>query len=331
MVCDSTYLIDKETNISPKLTELVPILKEIVVENRRKAIIFSEWTTMTYLIGKVLSDLHIGFVEFTGKIPIAKRQSLVTEFQENPDCMVFLSTDAGGVGLNLQNADCIINFDLPWNPAKLNQRIGRVNRIGQKSRTINVVNLVMKDSLEMNVLSGINLKQDLFDAVLEGGADEVDFSRESKDRFLNSVRALFGGEPEITSARTIGPELEDTTPYYLNPKALAEDEPAVDLEAEEYPEEEAAKDEAAIHDTASSAMADTIISTGGSSPSSPMPAEAMVTVLNQGLAFLNSLAVLSTGKALFSDSAGASVTVDKDTGEVVMRFNPPKTTPPERG
>jgi len=73
----------------------------------------------------------------------------------------FLSTDAGGTGLNLQNADCVINFELPWNPAKLNQRIGRVNRIGQKSRTINVINLVMKDSLELNVLAAINLKQNL--------------------------------------------------------------------------------------------------------------------------------------------------------------------------
>jgi hypothetical protein len=245
--------------------------------------------------------------------------------------MVFLSTDAGGVGLNLQNADCIINFDLPWNPAKLNQRVGRVNRIGQKNRTINVVNLVMKDSLEMNVLSGINLKQDLFDAVLEEGADEVDFSRESRDRFLNSVRALFGGEPEITPARTIGTEPEDTTPYYLIPQALAGVEPTVEIEAEEYLEDETAKDEGAIHDEASSAMADTIISTIESSPSSSMPAEAMEMVLNQGLAFLNSLAVLSTGKALFSDSSGASVTVNKDTGEVIMRFNPPKATNPDRG
>ncbi len=79
------------------------------------------------------------------------REQLIDEFRENPNCMVFLFTDSGGVGLNLQNTDCLINFELPWNPAKLNQRIGRVHRIGQKSESINV----------------INLKQELFDAVLE--------------------------------------------------------------------------------------------------------------------------------------------------------------------
>ena len=80
MVCDSTYLIDKQSNTSPKLVELVSILNEIVIEDRRKVIIFTEWTTMTYLIGKVLSELSIDSVEF----------------RNNPDCMVFLSTDAGG-------------------------------------------------------------------------------------------------------------------------------------------------------------------------------------------------------------------------------------------
>jgi len=89
MVCDSTYLIDKQTNISPKLAELVPILQELVIDNHRKIIIFSEWTTMTYLIGKLLSDIGIGFVQFHGKIPPEKRQLLVNEFQNNSECMVF--------------------------------------------------------------------------------------------------------------------------------------------------------------------------------------------------------------------------------------------------
>ena len=87
----------------------------------------------TYLIRKVLSELGIDFMEYTGRVPVEKRQTLIDEFRDNPDSMVFLSTDAGGVGLNLQNTDCLINFELPWNPAKLNQRIGRIHRIGQKS------------------------------------------------------------------------------------------------------------------------------------------------------------------------------------------------------
>ncbi|MEA1911579.1 MAG: DEAD/DEAH box helicase, partial [Spirochaetota bacterium] len=205
-VCDSTYLIDKKTNISPKLVELVTILKDLVLDNRRKIVIFSEWTTMTYLIGKVLSEMEIDFVEFTGKVPVGKRQMLIDEFHENPDCMVFLSTDAGGVGLNLQNSDCVINFELPWNPAKLNQRIGRIHRIGQKHSAVNVINLITKKSIEEKVYAGINLKQELFDAALEGAGDEVDLSRENKNKFINQIRKMFDGEEiEIdTGSKDVG-------------------------------------------------------------------------------------------------------------------------------
>ncbi len=59
---------------------------------------------------------------------MSKRQALIDEFSNNPACTVFLSTDAGRTGLNLQAADSLINFELPWNPAKLNQRIGRITR-----------------------------------------------------------------------------------------------------------------------------------------------------------------------------------------------------------
>ena len=336
MVCDSTYLIDKETNISPKLAELASILKELVVDNQRKAVVFSEWTTMTYLIGKVLSDLEIGFVEFTGKVPTEKRQALVNEFVENEECRVFLSTDSGGVGLNLQNADCIINFDLPWNPAKLNQRIGRVNRIGQKSRTINVVNLVMKDAIEMNVLAAINMKQDLFEAVLDDGADEVDFSSKSKDRFLNSIRCLIGEPEQATSARTSSPEQDESLPHFMNPQVLREDEPEVDLSAEEGQGEDAsvqnasaenaAVENAAVPPAAGQAPIAAVAAPPADASDAPNPAAAaanMEAVLNQGLAFLNSLSMMTTGKSILADGSGARVSVDPDTGEVVMRFKMP--------
>jgi len=147
---------------------------------------------MTYLIGKVLSDLKIDFVEFNGKVPIEKRHRLIEEFRDNPNCMVFLSTDAGSVGLNLQSTDCVINFEMPWNPAKLNQRIGRVNRIGQSSAKINVINLIAKKSIEERVLAGINIKQEVFDAVFDGGVAEVDLSQGKKDSFINKIREMLG-------------------------------------------------------------------------------------------------------------------------------------------
>ena len=312
MVCDSTYLVDRETNISPKLVELVSILRELVLENRRKVIIFSEWTTMTYLIGKALSELGIDFVEFTGKVPVAKRQHLIDEFRNNPDCMVFLSTDAGGVGLNLQNTDCMINFELPWNPARLNQRIGRIHRIGQKSSKINVINLITKNSIEEKVYAGINLKQELFDAALEGKDDEVDMSREKKNKFVNQIRAMFDEEKIETDAGVEEgerPELDEQTPHYLNPEVFREKETEVDVGREEFGDGE--------------------LPSMQQPAASPQPAgqptpEELEAVLNQGMTFLDTLSRMATGSPLSEGGdSGKSVEVDRETGEVVMRFKLP--------
>ncbi len=301
MVCDSTYLIDKQTNISPKLAELANILRELVIENGRKVVLFSEWTTMTYLIGKVLSDMGIDFVELTGKVPTTKRQKLIDEFDSNSSCKVFLSTDAGGVGLNLQSADCVINFELPWNPAKLNQRIGRISRIGQKSSKINVVNLVTKNSIEEKVFAGINLKQELFDAVLSGGVDEIDFSQESKAKFVNQIRAMFGEEPIEPSVKTVPPELDEQTPHFLNPNILSESENNIDVTAEEFGEEETVTD----------------------APVPAMEPEQLESVLNQGIAFLDALSQMATGKAIVSSGTKKAIEIDRETGEVVLRFKMP--------
>ncbi len=114
MVCDSTYLIDELTNESPKLEELKYILLEkLDIKNtRRKIIIFSEWVKVHKLIGKMLRENNIGFVELSGKIPVKSRGELISKFEDNDQYKIFLSTEAGGSGLNLQVADILINFEL---------------------------------------------------------------------------------------------------------------------------------------------------------------------------------------------------------------------------
>jgi superfamily II DNA or RNA helicase len=82
----------------------------------------------------------MGDVFFHGGVPGRKRKDLVRRFKEDKDCRAFLATDAGGVGLNLQHANVVVNLDLPWNPAVLEQRIGRVHRLGQ-TQPVRVVNL----------------------------------------------------------------------------------------------------------------------------------------------------------------------------------------------
>ncbi len=316
MVCNSTYLIDRKTNLSPKLTELEGILSDLIIDNNRKMVIFSEWTTMTFLIGKTLSDMGISFVEFTGKIPVNKRQVLITEFNENPECKVFLSTDAGGVGLNLQTADCVVNFELPWNPAKLNQRIGRVMRIGQKSKCVNVINLIAKQSIEEKVYAGINLKQELFSGVFDGTTDEVEFTHAKKTEFINRIREMIGEEPVVpASEASEQEELSESTPHYLNPEVLRDKE--LDIVGEEITEEasETKHDDISIIDRTEQEV---------SKSDTPQPApEKMEDVLEHGMQFLSGLMAMATGKPLITEKDKKTITVDKETGEVTMKFKLP--------
>ncbi len=320
MVCNSTFLIDRKTNLSPKLKELESIISDLAIENKRKVVIFTEWTTMTFLIGKMLSELNIPFVEFTGKIPVQKRQALINEFNENPDCKVFLSTDAGGLGLNLQVADCVINFELPWNPAKLNQRIGRVMRIGQKSGCVNVINLIAKESIEEKIMAGIQLKQELFNGVFDGTTDTVEFSREKKTELVNNIREMLGDELEVPSKESSdSEELSDSTPHFLNPKALDKEEINISDEEDSDPQPETDKEEELF----SPNIIDNEDSENQSKPQPKNTPEEMEEVLENGMKFLNGLMAMSTGKPLIPDGQEKSISVDRKTGEVTMKFKLP--------
>lgn len=323
--CNSTYLIDRETNISPKLDELSSILDELVIQNGRKLVLFSEWTTMTYLIARQLSEAGIGFVELSGKVPVPKRQALIDTFSNDPDCRVFLSTDAGGTGLNLQAADCVINFELPWNPARLNQRIGRVNRIGQRSRCINVVNLVSRGGIEERIMAGLQLKLDLFESVFEEGADSVTFSQSKKEELLNQLRGLVDESVSTSSSK----EIPEDTPHYMNPAALAasqEEEttgPGVSAAVKATPEEalDITGEENGETHIGAAAQASSTPSDSLQAAQSPEKIEA---ILNQGVGFLSGIMEMATGQPLSGDNTdGRLVTLDKDTGEVTLKFKLP--------
>ncbi len=319
MVCDSTFLIDRKTNLSPKLKELETIISDLVLENDRKVVIFTEWTTMTFLIGKSLSELGIPFVEFTGKIPVNKRQALINEFNQNPECKVFLATEAGGVGLNLQSADCVINFELPWNPAKLNQRIGRVMRIGQKSKCVNVINLIAKQSIEEKIYAGIQLKQELFDGVFDGTTDMVEFSQEKKAEFINRIREMLNDDQVIPAPEQSDPEeLPESTPHFLNPKALGNEELNIAEEEDLEFEEQSSETDAA---TSPGATEQTGVKDTPAAPTETQ--EKMEQALEHGMQFLSGLMEMTTGKPITPDNEGKCIKVDKETGEVTMKFKLP--------
>ena len=162
MLCDSTFLLDQQTNVSPKLDELAELLRDLLGAGPHKVVVFSQWELMLRKAAEVVEKLGVGFTMLHGNVPGKERRGLLEKFRDDPDCRVFLSTDAGGTGLNLQAADTVINLEVPWNPAVLDQRIARVHRMGQH-RPVQVFNLVMRDSIEERVLRTLEQKRSLFD------------------------------------------------------------------------------------------------------------------------------------------------------------------------
>lgn len=174
MACNAAALVDEEApGGSPKLTELEALLEELCVEGGRKVVIFSEWERMTRMTEELARGLGLGVVRLHGGVPTPRRGALIDRFREEPSVQVFISTDAGGVGLNLQSASALINLDLPWNPAVLEQRIARIHRLGQ-GEPVQVVLLVARDSYEERVAGLLEGKRELFrNVVFEDATGDV--------------------------------------------------------------------------------------------------------------------------------------------------------------
>ncbi|MFT5383807.1 MAG: SNF2 family DNA or RNA helicase [Saprospiraceae bacterium] len=313
MVCDSTYLIDESTNVSPKLIELEHILtRKIDLKNsKKKILIFSEWIRMNALIGKMLRKHNIGYVELNGKVPVKKRKNIINTFFENPDCQVFLSTEAGGSGLNLQIADTVVNFELPWNPAKKNQRIGRIDRLGQLSKKLTVLNFVTKDSIETRISDGLLLKQSLFEGVLnkDNALDMVDFSSKGRSQFLKQLEEIINNleQPEMIPETVSEAYPSDLIPEEVETMiAIGKEAPAED-----------------VSPIANESATQTPQSASGQ-PQQTQQARQMQEVLTQGMGFLSSLMKMATGQEMQLGSQ--AIEVDEKTGEVVMRFKLPGTS-----
>ncbi|NOZ67795.1 MAG: DEAD/DEAH box helicase [Deferribacteres bacterium] len=190
MAADNTYLVDKKTIHGPKVEELEVVLKELVIESGEKVVIFSQWLRMAELVEHVLQRNGIGYVHLNGSVPSRQRKNLMSRFREDPECMVFLSTDAGGVGLNLQSGSVVINMDIPWNPAVLEQRIGRVHRLGQR-RKVRIINFVTSDSIEERILDLLKFKRSLFSGALDlDGEDVVMLGESQLKRFMKTVETM---------------------------------------------------------------------------------------------------------------------------------------------
>ena len=190
MVCDSTFILDQKTRFDTKITELMCILEEALTDDNQKVVVFSQWERMTRLVAEELQERGIGFASLHGGVQSKNRAKLLDDFANDADCRIFLSTDAGGVGLNLQSASLLINLDVPWNPAILEQRIGRIYRMGQ-SQNVTIINMVATQTIEHRMLGVLEFKGEMAKGVLDPEGDDTIFMSESKfRRFMENVESL---------------------------------------------------------------------------------------------------------------------------------------------
>ncbi|HYN79756.1 MAG TPA: C-terminal helicase domain-containing protein, partial [Lamprocystis sp. (in: g-proteobacteria)] len=236
MACDAAGLVDKETEDSPKLDELETILDELCRLSGLKAVVFSQWERMTHMVEQRVRRMGLGSVRLHGGVPSANRGALIDRFHSDDAVQVFISTDAGGVGLNLQCASVLINLDIPWNPAVLDQRIARIHRLGQRQR-VQVILLVAPDSYEERVLGLVQGKRVLFDNVVdpEASEDVVGVSKRLAEVLAEDLAGADGGakgreespaavEPEVPAVASdpdaepimVGEPVPPTTPSGTN-------------------------------------------------------------------------------------------------------------------
>ncbi len=128
-----------------------------------KAVVFTEFVPTLEHLEQICRNHGISYSLFSGELSRAEKDAAIALFRD--DARVLLSTGAGGEGRNLQFADTIVNFDLPWNPMKIEQRVGRVHRIGQ-TRDVFVFNFCLQGTVEEQLLRVLHDKINMFELVV---------------------------------------------------------------------------------------------------------------------------------------------------------------------
>ncbi|MCL4806336.1 MAG: SWF/SNF helicase family protein [Thermoanaerobaculia bacterium] len=271
---------------------MAALLADLLATEGIKVIVFSQWVRMHELLAERIEAAGFGHVFLHGGVPSAERGALVRRFRDDPACRVFLSTDAGGTGLNLQAASVVVNVDQPWNPAVLEQRIGRVHRLGQ-SRPVEVFDFVAEDSIEQGMLGLLGFKRALFTGLLDGGEPEVLLRGTRLSRFMETVG---------TVAETIP----------VPPRAEA----APAAPADEVPRPAAAPD-------APVALPAGPVE-GPRSPSGPPAGAALAGLLRAGASLLGQLAAAADeGARGGAGEPGVRFERDEATGKTVLRVEVP--------
>ncbi|MBD2777396.1 DEAD/DEAH box helicase [Iningainema tapete] len=182
-----------------KQVEKAKALVEMLSKSRQKTLVFTTHKATGAYLAETLQAADIPFAEFQGGMSLKDKDAAIAAFRDNVS--VLLASETGGEGRNIQFANVIINYDLPWNPMKIEQRIGRIHRIGQ-TQDVFIFNFCLKDSIEEYILRILHDKINMFELVvgeietiLGNVDDEFDFSEIVMDIWLKHQ-----AKPELDTA-----------------------------------------------------------------------------------------------------------------------------------
>jgi superfamily II DNA/RNA helicase len=305
MVCDSTYILDQKSRCDTKIAETMSILQSVFDNGDEKVVIFSQWERMTRLIAYELDKMGVGYEYLHGGVPSAKRRDLISNFTDDPESRVFLSTDAGSTGLNLQAGSIMINLDLPWNPAVLEQRIARIYRLGQE-RNVQVINLVARDTIEESMLGKLRFKTAMFEGVLDNGEDTIFLGNETK---FTTMMDTLGEVLEEEKQQPAAPGVSDTE--------ADEQEPL----KEESPKSEESTNQNTLAQQDQSEK-ETVFSSSSTSSAHSVPRQPQELVA-QGISFLSGLAQTLQSPEATQQLVDTLVDTDAETGESHLRIPVP--------
>ena len=169
-------LADMLPEEDPKLESILKIIDEKQKQDNNKIILFSSFRhTLSYLERK-LRTLNYRVAQINGSIKDDDRRALRERFEldkSDPDALdILLFTEVGSEGLDYQFCDTMINYDLPWNPMRIEQRIGRIDRRGQKSEAVNIYNIITADTVDADIYSRCLMRIGIFERSI-GECEEV--------------------------------------------------------------------------------------------------------------------------------------------------------------
>jgi len=219
--------IKKQMTKLSKLCEYVPHtsktarLLELLEISKEKVLVFSRFTATLEEIAQRLSEAGVNFSMFQGNMSAADKDRAVGNFQNGTNVM--LCSEIGGEGRNLQFCSTMVNFDLPWNPMKIEQRIGRIHRIGQ-TRPVHVYNLCAANTAEHHILDMLDRRINMFELII-GEMDLVLGQTKTEAEFEDRILDIYGqskNDQDVTTAfESLGNELLAARQQYdkINPLA----------------------------------------------------------------------------------------------------------------